>query len=314
LPLNRKHTMQANNLLRLLWLISVISLIACKPAYSDQLTLVAKTKRLVERLEECVTMRAFKDDHSVDLQSRNEIDSEFNIKCENASLTDITKVNLDGLRNETLLTDTLNIARSAIKASSSFYDIATYVEEEMNKPGRGDWLVLVSNLTSPERKLESRFPSYLDISIGLLRMKIFNISSEPSNNEEEQFDLNSWVTKAIEQNDMDAFKYIFDTKHISTDHKFADGKSFLHLVIESTIESNNRLSFVKYLIESKRMDPNIVDNQQRSAIHYAASRDLETLIYLVSKGGDVNKRDSSGFQAVHYAIISKQLPILKLLI
>ena len=62
----------------------------------------------------------------------------------------------------------------------------------------------------------------------------------------------------------------------------------------------NEPTHIAELLACDTGDPNITDNQGRTAMHYAAEQGKTGLIsYMASKGGDVNARDKDGRTPLH---------------
>ncbi|HBL98661.1 TPA: hypothetical protein DDZ86_03400 [Candidatus Dependentiae bacterium] len=72
---------------------------------------------------------------------------------------------------------------------------------------------------------------------------------------------------------------------------------------------------VQALVEDLGMDLKFTDNDQCTALHYAAehSRMKDVIKYLLSKGGDVDAKDGDGLTPLHHAIKCKQLRAFKAL-
>jgi ankyrin repeat protein len=62
----------------------------------------------------------------------------------------------------------------------------------------------------------------------------------------------------------------------------------------------NEPTHIAKLLACDTGDPNITDNQGRTAMHYAAEQGKTGLLsYMASKGGDVNARDKHGTTPLH---------------
>ena len=78
---------------------------------------------------------------------------------------------------------------------------------------------------------------------------------------------------------------------------------------------NGLLSIIQYLIEEQNIDINIKGQFERTPIHYACSNGHFPIVqYLISRGADINSKDSNGDYLIHYASEGGLLPIVMFLI
>lgn len=122
------------------------------------------------------------------------------------------------------------------------------------------------------------------------------------------FDPEAHLYKALNDNNLESLKFMFEKKNVKINHKFKDQKTALHLSIE-----RNLFSFAEYLLK-KNADVNTTDDQLTTPLHVAAEKSLPILRLLIAKGANVNARDHSKATPAHIAVKSSNLDTLKYLI
>ena len=81
---------------------------------------------------------------------------------------------------------------------------------------------------------------------------------------------------------------------------FEQPRDFEPDIFKATREG--KLTSVQYLIETKKVDPNITDKHDFTQLHYACLFGHRLIVeYLISIGADVNKKELNGNTPLHYA-------------
>ena len=105
---------------------------------------------------------------------------------------------------------------------------------------------------------------------------------------------------AYSHGNLDIFKYLI-SKGSDINFRCLCGDSALHFAVE-----DNNLPIVKYIFEQCNVDIEIKGQYGRTLYSNACSKGYFKIVkYLVSKGSDINYRDSLGNTPHHYAVKKK---------
>lgn len=92
----------------------------------------------------------------------------------------------------------------------------------------------------------------------------------------------------------------------SINNIYNKGKTLLH----AAVENGNSELIILYLI-SKGADVNIRDNEGRSPLHYAANNGMNAICEeLINSGAEVNAKDMNGSTALHLAALQKESKVV----
>ena len=122
------------------------------------------------------------------------------------------------------------------------------------------------------------------------------------------FDLVSFFSKALTDGNLNSLEYIVEGRKINVNHEFVNGKTLLTYAIEY-----GQLPFVQYLVR-KGVNLNKKDSTGVGYVNHAAQVSLDIFRYLISNGGDVNETDQNGASSIHYCLVKGKLDVLRYLV
>lgn len=135
------------------------------------------------------------------------------------------------------------------------------------------------------------------------------------NEKKEEVRLASCVTglhRAVVAGNIHEVKQLLRKKKVDVDAKDERGLTALHVAL---IQPKPSIDMIKCLAKEGNANINSVNNDGETALHFAASQDLQDIVkFLVTKGADVNVKNKRGASALVAAANCGRLEVVKFLV